>query len=126
MMEMFFDHYRKANRAAMPEKEVDMNVNDYCKNVEKELSIWKSRLNDANRKIELLSCSIKDKILANMGDLKMILADMEERIQNLSNECLTEWSPFQKEIDAGHMDMRSKYEETMAMIGKAAPVSIPG
>ncbi len=103
-----------------------MNVFDYCKNVEEELTAWKARLYDANRKIELLSCSVKDKILANMGDLKMILADMEERIQKLSNECLTEWSPFQKEIDAGHMDMRSKYEETMNLIGSASPVSIPG
>jgi len=103
-----------------------MNVMDYCKNVEQELSVWKSRLYDANRKIDLLSCSVKDKIIANMGDLKMILADMEERIQNLSDECLTEWSPFQKEIDTGHVDMRSKYEETMDLIGKASLVSIPG
>ncbi len=103
-----------------------MNVTDYCTNAEVELSAWKSRLSDASRKLDLLSCSIKDKILANMGDLKVILADMEERIHNLSTECLTEWSPFQSEMDAGHADMRSKYEETMAMIGRAAPVSIPG
>jgi len=103
-----------------------MNVFDYCKNVEEELTAWKAKLYDANRKIDLLSCSVKDKILANMGDLKMILADMEERIQKLSNECLTEWSPFQKEIDTGHVDMRSKYEETMNLIGSASPVSIPG
>jgi hypothetical protein len=103
-----------------------MNVFDYCKSVEEELTAWKAKLYDANRKIDLLSCSVKDKILANMGDLKMILADMEERIQKLSNECLTEWSPFQKEIDTGHVDMRSKYEETMNLIGSASPVSIPG
>jgi len=51
---------------------------------------------------------------------------MEERIEKLSNECPTEWSPIKKEIDGGHIDMRSKYEETMALIGKAAPVSIAG
>jgi len=34
--------------------------------------------------------------------------------------------PQKKEIDDAHVDMRSKYEETMEIIGKAAPVSIPG
>ena len=103
-----------------------MNVTDYCKYVEQELTTWKARLYDANRKIDLLSCNVKDKILGNMGDLKMLIADMEERIHTLSNECLTEWSPIKKEIDAGHVDMRSKFEETMNLIGNASPVSIPG
>jgi len=103
-----------------------MNISDYCKNVEQELAVWKSRLEDASRKIETLSCSLKDKILANMGDLRVIIFDMEERIRQLSNECLTEWSPFNIESDTGHVDLRSKYEETMELIGKAAPVSIPG
>jgi hypothetical protein len=33
---------------------------------------------------------------------------------------------MKSDIDQAHMDMRSKYEETMEEIGKAAPVSIPG
>ncbi len=103
-----------------------MNTKDYCKFVETELTTWKERLSDVNHKLDLLSCSVKDKILGNMGDMKMIMADMEERIRTLKNECLTEWSPIKKEIDAGHVDMRSKYEETMNLIGNASPVSIPG
>jgi hypothetical protein len=103
-----------------------MNVNDYCKNVEQELTVWKARLYDANRKIETLPSNVKQQILGHMGGLQMIVADMEERIQKLSNECPTEWSPVKKEIDKGHVDMRSKYEETMNLIGKASPVSIAG
>jgi hypothetical protein len=103
-----------------------MKVNDYCKNVEQELTVWKARLYDANRKIEALPSNVKQQILGHMGALNMIVADMEERIEKLSNECPTEWSPIKKEIDGAHVDMRSKYEETMALIGKAAPVSIAG
>jgi hypothetical protein len=33
---------------------------------------------------------------------------------------------MKQEIDKGHVNMRSKYEETMEEIGKSAPVSIPG
>jgi len=65
-------------------------------------------------------------MLGNLGDLRMILADMEDRIKALANECITEWSPIKKEIEAGYVDMRSKYEDTMSQIGKASPVSIPG
>jgi hypothetical protein len=103
-----------------------MKVNDYCKNVEQELTVWKARLYDANRKIETLPSNVKQQILGHMGALQMIVGDMEERIAKLSNECPTEWSPVKKEIDKGHVDMRSKYEETMELIGKAAPVSIAG
>ena len=103
-----------------------MKVDDYCKNVEQELTVWKARLYDANRKIETLPSNVKQQILGHMGALQMIVDDMEARIQKLSNECPTEWSPVKKEIDKGHIDMRSKYEETMELIGKAAPVSIAG
>jgi hypothetical protein len=51
---------------------------------------------------------------------------MEDRIDKLRTECPTEWSPVKKEVDDAHVDMRSKYEETLEFIGKASPVSIPG
>jgi hypothetical protein len=33
---------------------------------------------------------------------------------------------MKSEIEKGSVDMRGKYDETMAYIGKASPVSIPG
>jgi hypothetical protein len=48
------------------------------------------------------------------------------RLEQLKVECPTDWSPMKKDIDQGHIDMRSKYEETMEEIGKSSPVSIPG
>jgi hypothetical protein len=103
-----------------------MNVNDYCKNVELELGVWKARLFDLQRKFDALPGKAKDKVLYQYGDLVNIITDLEVRLDTLRNECPTEWSPVKKEIDNGTTDLRAKYEETMEIIGKAAPVSIPG
>jgi hypothetical protein len=103
-----------------------MDVKDYCKGVEQELTAWKAKLYDANQKLNQLSGSQRDKILDKLGNLNIIVSEMEDRIDQLRNECPTEWSPAKNEMDEAHVNMRSKYEETMELIGKAAPVSIPG
>lgn len=103
-----------------------MDVMDYCKGMEIELSAWKAKLYDVMRKVEKLGSAEREKILANLEDLHMFVTEMGDRIEQLKNECPTEWSPQKKEIDDAHIDMRGKYEETMEYIGKAAPVSIPG
>lgn len=56
----------------------------------------------------------------------MILEELSGRLEQLRTECPSDWSPIKQEIEKGHVDMRSKYEETMSEIGQAAPVSIPG
>jgi hypothetical protein len=107
-------------------KEINMDVIDYCKAMETEMTAWKAKLYDTMRKIDKLGTSEREKILPNIEDLHMMLEEMEERVGQLRNECPSEWSPEKKGIDAGVIDMRGKYEETMEFIGKAAPVSIPG
>jgi hypothetical protein len=54
------------------------------------------------------------------------VADLEDKICNLQVECPSDWSSQKKEIEDGHVDMRSKYDATMELIGKASPVSIAG
>ncbi len=103
-----------------------MDVMDYCKGMEMELTAWKAKLYDLTRKIDGLGSAEKEKILPNVEDLHMFVTEMTDRIEKLKTECPTEWSPMKKEIDDAHVDMRGKYEETMEYIGKASPVSIPG
>jgi hypothetical protein len=103
-----------------------MDVIDYCKAMETEMTAWKAKLYDTMRKIDKLGTSEKERILPNIEDLHMMLEEMEGRVSQLRNECPSEWSPEKDDIDAGVIDMRGKYEETMEYIGKAAPVSIPG
>jgi predicted nuclease with TOPRIM domain len=103
-----------------------MEVSDYCKNMEMEMTNWKAKLYDVTRKVDNLGSAEKEKILANVEDLHMLLQEMADRVENLRTECPSDWSPMKKEIDEGSIDMRGKYEETMEYIGKASPVSIPG
>ncbi len=103
-----------------------MDVMDYCKGMETELTAWKAKLYDLTRKIDTLGSAEKEKILPNVEDLHIFVTEMSDRIEKLKNECPTEWSPMKKDIDDAHVDMRGKYEETMEYIGKASPVSIPG
>jgi hypothetical protein len=103
-----------------------MNVVDYCKGMEMELTAWKAKVYDLTRKVETLGSKEREKILPNIQDLHMFITDLSNRIDQLKNECPTEWSPQKKDIDKGSVDMRGKYEQTMEFIGKAAPVSIAG
>jgi len=103
-----------------------MDVMDYCKGMEMELTAWKAKLYDLTRKLDSLGSAEKEKILPNVEDLNMFVTEMTDRIEKLKTECPTEWSPMKKDIDDAHVDMRGKYEETMEYIGKASPVSIPG
>ena len=103
-----------------------MDVVDYCKGMEMEMTTWKAKLYDVTRKVDKLGSAEKEKILANVEDLHMLLEEMSDRVEKLRTECPSDWSPVKNEIDEGSIDMRGKYEETMEYIGKAAPVSIPG
>ena len=103
-----------------------MDVKDYCRSIEQELTGWKAKLYDVTRKVDKLPSASKEKVLANVEDLHMIVTELDERIETLRTECPTEWSPIKKEIDEAHINLRSKYDEALDVIGKAAPVSVPG
>ena len=103
-----------------------MDVKDYCKGLEAEMTAWKAKLYDVMRKVDKLGSAEKEKALPNIEDLHMLLEEMTDRVENLKTECPSDWSPMKKDIEEGTVDMRGKYEETMEYIGKASPVSIPG
>ena len=103
-----------------------MNVQDFCKGMEVEMTAWKAKLYDVMRKVDKLGSAEKEKVLPNIEDLHMFLEEMSDRVETLKTECPSDWSPVKKDIEEGTTDMRGKYEETMEYIGKASPVSIPG
>ena len=103
-----------------------MDVQDYCKGMETEMTAWKAKLYDVMRKVDTLGSAEREKVLPNIEDLHMLLEEMSDRVEKLKTECPSDWSPVKSEIEEGSVDMRGKYEETMEHIGKASPVSIPG
>ena len=103
-----------------------MDVQDYCKSMETEMTAWKAKLYDVMRKVNSLGSAEREKVLPNIEDLQILLEEMSDRVETLKTECPSDWSPVKSEIESGSVDMRGKFEETMEYIGKAAPVSIPG
>ncbi|MFZ1955200.1 MAG: hypothetical protein WAU34_06875 [Desulfobacterales bacterium] len=103
-----------------------MDVKDFCSGMEMELTAWKAKLYDTWRKFDKLGTAEREKIQPKIEDLHMIVEELSGRLEQLKVECPTDWSPIKKDIDKGHVDMRSKYEETMEEIGKSSPVSIAG
>jgi predicted nuclease with TOPRIM domain len=103
-----------------------MDVLDYCKGLENEMTAWKAKLYDVMRKVDKLGSAEKEKVLPNIEDLHMFLEEMTDRVETLKTECPSDWSPMKKEIEDSSINMRGKYEDTMDYIGQAAPVSIPG
>ena len=103
-----------------------MDVLDYCKGLENEMTAWKAKLYDVMRKVDKLGSAEKEKVLPNIEDLHMFLEEMTDRVETLKTECPSDWSPLKKEIEDSSINMRGKYEDTMDYIGQAAPVSIPG
>ena len=53
-----------------------MNVVDYCKGMEMELTAWKAKMYDLTRKVESLGSKEREKILPNIQDLNMLITDM--------------------------------------------------
>ena len=103
-----------------------MDIKDFCSSMEIELTGWKAKIYDAWRKFDKLGTEERVKIQPRIEDLHMVVAELSDRLEQLKVECPTDWSPMKSEIDEAHIDMRSKYEETIEEIGKSAPVSIPG
>jgi hypothetical protein len=103
-----------------------MDVKDYCKGMQMELTAWKAKLYDALRKFDKLGTGDKEKVFPNIEDLHIVVAELEDKICALEVECPSDWGSQKKEIEVANVNMRDKYEEVMEAIGKGAPVSVPG
>jgi len=86
-----------------------MNTIDYHKNFETKLSAWKAKMYELTRKVTIRGFKEREKSLRNNPDLNMPITEMSPRIEQLKNECPTEWTPQMKNIDNALVDMRGKY-----------------
>jgi len=59
--------------AITSQREVPMNVIDYCKGMEMELITWKAKMYDLTRKVESLGSKEREKVLPNVQDLNMLM-----------------------------------------------------
>jgi hypothetical protein len=67
-----------------------MKAKNCCKTMEMELTGWKAIVYDITRKMEQLPGAEKSKILPNIEDLHMLIAEMDDRIDEVRNRCTPE------------------------------------
>ena len=70
-----------------------MEVKDYCRNMEMELTSWKAKLYDVIRKFDNLSTGEKQNTYEDVAELHMLMSALEDRLDSLRNSCPTDWSP---------------------------------
>jgi hypothetical protein len=99
-----------------------MKARNCCKTMEMELTGWKAIVYDITRKIETLPGGEKTKILPNIEDLHMLIAEMDDRIEQIRDNCTpetgmddikTERQAFNKAISS----LRVNTEEAMQGLG---------
>ncbi len=67
-----------------------MKAKNCCKTMEAELVAWKANVYDIVRKMETLPGGKKEKILPNIEDLHILIAEMDERIDQIRDNCTPE------------------------------------
>jgi hypothetical protein len=99
-----------------------MKAKNCCKTMEMELTGWKAIVYDITRKMDQLPGGQKEKIQANIEDLHILIAEMDDRIEQIRNNCSpetgmddirTERESFNKAISS----LRVSADEAMRGLG---------
>jgi len=88
-----------------------MEVKDYCRNVEMELTLWKSKLYDVIRKMDQTATGNKEKMYEEINGLHILLTELEDRVDSLRTSCPTEWRPEHEQIKAKLGTLENRYKE---------------
>jgi len=92
------------------QEEFAMDVKDYCKNVDMELTLWKAKLYDVISKIDKLPTGKKEGMFEEVNGLHIIMSELEDRIEKLRTECPLVWKPEQETIQKRITDLSEKYK----------------
>ena len=88
-----------------------MDVTDYCKNVDLELTAWRAKLDNVMRQMDDLPTGDKQRMYEKVNGLQIIVTELDERIDQLRTSCPTEWAPEKSEITGRIIDLEEQYNE---------------
>ena len=99
-----------------------MKARNCCKTMQAELTAWKANVYDIVRKMEELPGGRKEKILPNIEDLHMLIAEMDQRIDWVRDNCTPETGiddirTEREEFDKHLATLRVKTDEAMRGLG---------
>ncbi|MDY0220657.1 MAG: hypothetical protein RBR67_05940 [Desulfobacterium sp.] len=76
-----------------------MEVKDYCKAMLAEVNAWKEKLEAMKKTADTYGTAEKGKILPLIGQLNQEVTTAQVRVDQLNNECPSDWSPIKNELD---------------------------
>jgi len=99
-----------------------MKARNCCKTMEAELTAWKANVYDIVRNMEKMPGGEKEKILPNIEDMHMLIAEMDDRIDQIRENCTPETGidDIRTEREAHDVDIskiRVSAEEAMNVLG---------
>jgi len=99
-----------------------MKARNCCKTMQAELTAWKANVYDIVRKMEELPGGEKDKVRPNIEDLHMLIAEMDDRIEDIRDNCTPETGiddirTEREDFDQHLATLRVKTDEAMRELG---------
>ena len=99
-----------------------MKALNCCKTMEAELTAWKANVYDIVRKLDELSGGEKEKFHSNIEDLHMLIAEMDDRIEYVRDNCTPETGiddirTERENFDKHLASLRVKTDEAMRGLG---------
>ena len=99
-----------------------MKARNCCKTMEMELTAWKAIVYDIVRKMEELPHDTREKVFPNIEDMHMMIADMDERIEEIRENCTPETGiddirTEKEEFDRHLATLRVSVDEAMRGLG---------
>lgn len=88
-----------------------MDVKEYCSLVDADVREWKAKAYDVLRRIDAMPAEDKEKAGPFLDELHTIIADLTAKIERLSKECPSEWSPHKDEIDGHFSRLKKLWDE---------------
>jgi hypothetical protein len=90
--------------------------------MEAELTAWKANVYDIVRKMEGLTANDREKILPNIEDLHMLIAEMDDRIDQIRincrpETCIEDIQTDREKFDKSLSKLRVTAEEAMIGLG---------
>ncbi|MGD9331894.1 MAG: hypothetical protein PVJ53_11310 [Desulfobacterales bacterium] len=76
-----------------------MDVKHYCNAMKAEVSAWKEKLEAMKKTADGLGSEQKEKVLPLIGQLEQEVVTAQLRVDQLENECPSDWSPIKNELD---------------------------
>jgi len=99
-----------------------MLAKNCCKTMEAELTAWKANVYDIVRNMEKMPGGEREKILPNIEDLHILIAEMDDRIDEIREKCKPETCIDDIQTDRDAFDkslatLRVTAEEAMRGLG---------